>query len=117
MADLVADIMSNPATQFTELNAAENARKGHLKRWGNGKPKEYTERRLARVRRQLDKIDRMVMKETDPGKLDRLAAASMRLADQERKLAGRPDPGSYRPVKPKSPQGKNGGFTPEPSGE
>jgi len=59
----------------------------------------YVEKRLVRVRRQLDRIDEMLMEESDPQKLDRLAAASMRLAEQERILAGRPLPGSRRPPK------------------
>jgi len=66
----------------------------------NGDP--YPASRLSRVRAQLDRIDAMVINETDPKRLNDLACASMRLADQERKLAGRPDPGSYRPSPPKS---------------
>jgi hypothetical protein len=49
---------------------------------------------------QLDRIDGMIEKETDPMKLDRLASAQARLAEQERLLAGRPMPGSFRPKKP-----------------
>ncbi len=57
----------------------------------------YAEQRLMRVRAQLDRLDKMLMEESDPQKLDRLAAASMRLSEQERILAGRPMPGSLRP--------------------
>jgi hypothetical protein len=57
----------------------------------------YVALRLVRVRAQLDRIDRMIQEEKDPQKLDRLAAASMRLSDQEFALAGRPKPGNRRP--------------------
>jgi len=53
--------------------------------------------RLVRVRKQLDRIDSMIEKEKDPMKLDRLASAQARLAEQERLLAGRPMPGSLKP--------------------
>jgi hypothetical protein len=60
----------------------------------------FIAKRLARVRKQLDRIDGMIEKEIDPMKLDRLASAQARLAEQERILAGRPMPGSLRPKKP-----------------
>lgn len=58
---------------------------------------DYLQDRLSRVRLQLDKIDKMMMTETDPQKLDRLASAQARLAEQERLLSGRPLPGSLKP--------------------
>jgi hypothetical protein len=61
-------------------------------------PDTYLAERLTRVRKQLDAIDAMLLGEADPQRLDRLAAASARLCEQERQLAGRPLPGSYRPV-------------------
>jgi hypothetical protein len=57
----------------------------------------YLAARLARVRAQLDRIDEMMMNEVEPPMLDKLAAASARLAEQERLLAHRPLPGSERP--------------------
>ena len=63
---------------------------------------DYIAARLARVCAQLDRIDGMMMKESDPQKLDRLAAAQARLSDQEFKLAGRPYPGNRRPGKERS---------------
>jgi hypothetical protein len=54
--------------------------------------------RLRRVRKQIERIDSMLEEEDDPGKLDRLASASMRLSDQERVLRGEPLPGSLRPA-------------------
>ena len=57
----------------------------------------FTTLRLSRVRRQLTRIDEMMLDEVDPQKLDRLASAQSRLAEQERILAGRPLPGSRRP--------------------
>lgn len=61
------------------------------------KPDDYMLRRLTRVRGQLDRLDVMMQTETDPQKLDRLASAQAKLAEQERQLAGRPLPGSLRP--------------------
>lgn len=58
---------------------------------------DFTSQRLTRVRKQLERIDSMIETETDPQKLDRLAAASMRLSDQEFALANRPKPGNRRP--------------------
>jgi len=49
------------------------------------------------VKLQLDRVDGMVMTEKDPQKLDRLASAQARLAEQERIMSGRPLPGSMRP--------------------
>jgi hypothetical protein len=62
-------------------------------------PDDYQNRRLFRVRKQLDRIDKMMMTECDPQKLDRLASAQSRLADQERIIRGEPLPGSRRPSK------------------
>lgn len=59
----------------------------------------YKGERLARVRKQLAKLDSLLEKETDPQKLDRLASAQYRLSEQERILAGRPLPGSHRPTR------------------
>ncbi len=47
----------------------------------------------------------MMLKETDPQKLDRLASAQTRLAEQERIMSGRPLPGSRRPGKEARQQG------------
>ncbi len=57
----------------------------------------YPEERLRRVRKQLDRVDALILTEADPVKLDRLAAASMRLSEQERVLSNRPLPGSCKP--------------------
>lgn len=62
----------------------------------------YVAKRLARVRRHLDRLDELMMTETDPQKLDRLASAQARLAEQERILDGPPLPGSLRPKPPKA---------------
>ena len=57
----------------------------------------YFERRLARVRVQLDRLDEMMLREENPQAIDRLAAAAARLAEQERIMDGRPLPGQLRP--------------------
>ena len=58
---------------------------------------EYVSQTLTRVRTQLEKVYELFRDETDPAKLDRLASAQARLAEQERQLAGRPLPGSLKP--------------------
>lgn len=62
-------------------------------------PSDYVSQRLARVRLQLARLDDLLDSETDPQKIDRLASAIARLAEQERQLANRPLPGSRRPPK------------------
>jgi hypothetical protein len=59
---------------------------------------QFSTRRLQRVREQLERLDDMISEETDPQKLDKLASAQSRMAEQERLLAGRPLPGSLRPT-------------------
>lgn len=97
--------------RFTAANAKEMSAKGHeAKRQrklaalkaAEDEPvilpaSQYVNKRLARVRKQLDRIDEMMMRESDPQKLDRLASAQTRLSEQERTLAMRPAPGSLRP--------------------
>ena len=58
---------------------------------------DFCEKRIARVRKQLERIDAMIAQETDPQRLDRLASAQSRVSEQERILSGRPLPGSQRP--------------------
>jgi hypothetical protein len=64
---------------------------------------EFSRARLARVRAQLNRIDDLLEAEVDPQRLDKLASAQSRLAEQERQLAGRPLPGSLRPTAEKRP--------------
>lgn len=63
----------------------------------------YVNQTLVRVRLQLDSLYSAFMKEVgkqspDAAKLDRIASAQSRLAEQERQLSGRPMPGSLRPT-------------------
>lgn len=58
---------------------------------------QYCADRLSLVRKQLARIDAMLFEETDPAKLDRLASATAKLAEQERQLADRPLPGTKKP--------------------
>jgi len=108
-------------SRFTAANAKEMAAKSHLARrqrhsaWADAEDSpqfpattaqhgdDYAGRRLARVRMQLDRVDDMMMKESDPQRMDRLASAQARLSEQERVLAGRPLPGSHRPAKERPP--------------
>jgi DNA repair ATPase RecN len=65
---------------------------------------DYIQRRIARVREQIEMLSDMLDQEEDPNKLDRLASAIDRLDEMERKHAGRPLPGSLKPSQPKSTQ-------------
>jgi len=56
----------------------------------------YAKARLIRVRTHLDRLDDLIQSETDPAKLDRLAAAADKLSQQECYLSGRPRPGIRR---------------------
>lgn len=114
-----------PMPQFSPANAREMAARSHAARKkrtierdaaqnlaepvsqtiaDQPKPDEFIARRLARVRKQLRRIDDLLDTETDPAKLDKLASASSRLAEQERVLSDRPLPGSRRPPTPKDRQ-------------
>lgn len=75
----------------------------------NGAPAEgatgqdYVSGELAHVREHLAKLDELIRLETDPNKLDRLSSAYTRFREEERKLDGRPLPGSRRPGKDRAP--------------
>jgi hypothetical protein len=95
--------------RFTKDNASLFGQAGAEIRWRTPKPEPpalpqpiapdtFNAARLLRVRDQLIKLDAMIMKETDPQKLDRLASAQARLSEQERIIAGRPLPGARRPA-------------------
>ena len=85
---------------ITSANASELARLGNATKRLRAEQgiDLFSARRLYRVRAQLRRVDRMLMLEQDPAKLDRLAAASMRLSDQEFALANRPKPGLLKPT-------------------
>jgi predicted S18 family serine protease len=55
---------------------------------GQDASNEFASRRLERVRAQLERLDDMMEKEKDANKLERLAAAAHRLAEQEAFLSG-----------------------------
>jgi len=107
---------------FTNANAREMAARGNIAKALAKQSREdliakanasaslppddiYKNQRLARVRKQLERIDAMIEKERDPQKLDRLASAQARLSVQEFALAGRPMPGSRRPGREKAKGG------------
>lgn len=62
---------------------------------------EYTLARLGRVRKQLDRLDKWMLAEPDAAKMERLAGAQARVAEQERQLSGRSMPPNQKPVAPK----------------
>jgi hypothetical protein len=94
---------------FNSQNAAEMAARSHEARrqrvlmpaiYLNPQPQhagDYVASRLVRVREQLNRLDSIMAKETDPQRLDRLASAQSKLSEQERILDGRPLPGQRRP--------------------
>jgi len=97
-----------PKHLITSATASELGKKGNAIRWAPKPPQpiaeaipasfpDYTAKRLFRVRKQLDRLDEMMAEEDDPQRIDKLASAQARLAEQERLLAGRPLPGSHRP--------------------
>ena len=103
---------------------SEAARIASRKRWDTPKPPQpeplpkafasdqdaFLTARLLRVRRQLERIDAMIATEDDPQRLDRLAAASMRLSDQEFALSNRPKPGNRRPGPERGNKSQAGAF-------
>ena len=60
----------------------------------------YLAKRIARIRCALDRYDDMLLVETDPQKAQWLATVTSKLAEQERVLCGRPQPGQLRPATP-----------------
>ena len=75
---------------------------------------EFLAGRLACVRAQLKLLDAAIQaeltsKEPDGQRVDRLAAASMRLSDQEFALSNRPKPGNRRPGPERGPKAQGGG--------
>jgi hypothetical protein len=79
----------------------------------DGKSNAFSVKRLARVRKQLTRIDGMLDTETDPAKIDRLAAASSKLEEQERRLSSRPLPPVLRVAEQKNTRHR-GLFSPPP---
>ncbi len=59
--------------------------------------KTYVAKQLVCVREHLDRLDKLIAKETEPASLDRLVSAQSKLREQERILDNRPLPGSRRP--------------------
>ena len=96
---------------FTAENAAKYAELAHAARRqqnladatvANALPladsaDNFVSRKLARVRGQMDVIEKLLDKATEPQAVDRFCNALTRLYDVERILAGRPLPGSRRP--------------------
>jgi hypothetical protein len=57
----------------------------------------YVSERISQVREHIARLSDKLNRENDPQRINWLAAAQERLAEQERILAGRPLPGSRRP--------------------
>lgn len=71
----------------------------------------YVQSRLTRIRAHIETTDEALAKAKEPIDRERLARALAALQDQERILAGRPLPGSHRPV---AVRGRGGSSFAEP---
>lgn len=90
------------------------------------KPPDVADLRLARVRKQLDLLDKRILamledRKTPEGKplepfdgqqLNWLCTAQERVAEQERILSGKPNPGTLRPRAPREPRERPGRVMP-----
>jgi hypothetical protein len=104
--------------RFSRENAREMSARGNVVRWSRWRAaqpatattsatpaplpapeQQYSATRLTRVRMLLDRLDQLLATETDPQKLDRLAAAADKLSQQECWLSGRPRPGVRKPTR------------------
>ena len=70
---------------------------------------EFTQRKLARVRGQIDRVEGLLDDACEPQAVDRFANALTRLYDLERVLAGRPLPGSKRPAPERATKAREAG--------
>lgn len=89
---------------------------------GTHGPDTFARERLAKVRKQVLKLDCLLSDacddpELDPGHIDKLASAISRLSEIERQLSDRPLPGSKRPAPEKASQGKASLLLSSPSPE
>ena len=66
----------------------------------HAKPDDFTERRLTRIRQQIERIDAMLADSNDSKEIKELSDSLTRLAEQERQLAGRPSVGTLKPTAP-----------------
>ena len=137
MPDIIAPTTPKRHRPWTPEEAREMAVRANRIRWHSDprpplnsvKPREpepqvpqdnYHIGRLNRVRIQLDQLDSAITRETgkqqpDGQRLNWLASAQERLAEQERILAGRPLPGSRRPAQERaSRQQTSGVLSPVP---
>jgi hypothetical protein len=74
----------------------------------------YRNKRLSRVRKQLELVDGMIEVETDAAKLDRLASAASRLNEQERQLSNRSLPPTVKAPAGKPRRQSSPDFSPKP---
>ncbi len=80
---------------------------------------KFRDRRLSRVRLQLNLTDSAIEKELakrsiDASQLDRLASAAIRLNEQERQLSNRSLPPTLKADAPRKPKRSTGSIEPEP---
>ena len=103
--------------RITTANAKEMAARSHAAKQARAEqlqatvaaaaapavPADYVSIRLARTREHVARLDAALEAAKDALEMERIARALSIMQEQERKLAGRPDPGSFRPSAPRSP--------------
>lgn len=104
------------AAKFTSENAREMARRSAIARAEKKAQREkevaeaaplplacddFVKSQLASVRAQIQRLNAKLLKMHDSQKLNWLASAVSKLAEQERILSGRPLPGQLKPKAPK----------------
>lgn len=63
---------------------------------------DFASKETIRIREHIERVNDLLEACAEPVDILRLSQALNKLHEDERKLAGRPDPGSYRPVAPKA---------------
>lgn len=96
--------VENARAMSAKANAAKRARIEALREAANPSTlseEEYRKTRLARIRTQLTELEELLKGQVDWKAIKAISDAIARLSVIEQNLAGRPLPGSHRPVKEK----------------
>ena len=76
-------------------------------------PDDYLSERIANTRAHIVRLDKLMLSEVDPQKLQWLATTLAKLSEVERILSGRPNPGHLRPSATPSRRGRLSALVPE----
>ena len=74
---------------------------------------DYLGERILSTRAHIARLDKLMMTERDPQKLQWLATTLAKLSEVERILSGRPNPGHLRPSSTPSRRGRSSALVPE----